>query len=203
MELAELNVAANATQQTDLRVKNYYIDGIEALDEEDYDNAVRSFKKAIELDPANLEFQYYLGITYARMDRNKEALEIFESIVEREPVRFLKAFFDIAALYSKQKMYQQALEALGHAEEIDPKNARVFLEKGYAYNALKEYEQAIDSFNRARELDPKLTQTAYYNIGATSLAAEKFDRAADMFAKAAQINPKTRLAKAVVPYHLF
>lgn len=175
--------------------RNYYVDGIEALDVEDYQDAVRSFKKAIELEPTNLEFQYYLGVTYARLKRNQEALAIFESIVKKDPTNFSKAYFDIAALYNQEKLYQKTLETLSLAEKMNPKSPRIFLEKGYAFKNFKDYDQAIRSFNRAKELDSKLTQLAYYMIGATYLEEEKFAQAAELFTRAVEVDPKTPLAE--------
>jgi len=83
---------------------------------------------------------------------------------------------------------------LSLAEKIEPDNARVYLDKGYAYKDLKEYERAIESFNRARELDPKLTQLIYYMTGAVNIEREQFDNAAKMFEKAIQVDPKNSLS---------
>jgi len=173
---------------------NYFVDGIEAFDIKDYQEALTLFNQAIELEPANLEFQYYLGVTYACLGMDKEALEIFQSTVDKDPVNFFKAYFDVAALHSKKRRYQEALDTLSLAEKIEPDNARVYLDKGYAYKDLKEYERAIESFNRARELDPKLTQLIYYMTGAVNIEREQFDNAAKMFEKAIQVDPKTPLA---------
>ena len=77
---------------------NYFVDGVEAYDMADYEEAIRSIEKAIELNPSNLEFQYYLGLTYSAMDRGEDALKVFDSIVREEPVKFQKAYFEIYTL---------------------------------------------------------------------------------------------------------
>lgn len=174
---------------------DYFVDGVEAFESKNYEEAIDSFKRSVELNPSNLEFQYYIGITNAALGREKEALEIFEVIVDKDPVNFLKAFFDIAALHSKQKAFQKALQALGRAEGIDPKNPRIYLEKGYLYKNLKNYEQAIESFNRAKEVDPKLGQMVYYEMAAVYLEDEKFDLSEQIFNKAIEIDPKSALAE--------
>jgi len=61
------------------------------FDIKDYQEALTLFNQAIELEPANLEFQYYLGVTYACLGMDKEALEIFQSTVDKNPVNFFKA----------------------------------------------------------------------------------------------------------------
>ncbi|NVM25914.1 MAG: tetratricopeptide repeat protein, partial [Desulfobacterales bacterium] len=82
---------------------NYFVDGVEAFEAASYQEAIRSLEKAIELEPANLEFQYYLGLTYRAMKQYGDALKVFESIVEKEPVKFRKVYFEIAALYARQE----------------------------------------------------------------------------------------------------
>ena len=193
--LSNAQAAERKETQPEQSALNYFADGVEALDVEDFQDAIRSFKRAIELEPANLEFQYYLGVTYARLNRDQEALEIFGSIVKKDPANFLKAYFDIAAIYNKKKLYHKTLEALSLAEKIDPNSSRIALEKGYAYKNSRDYDQAIKSFNRAKELDPKLTQLAYYMIAATYLEEEKFKQAAELFTKAVEVAPGTPLAE--------
>lgn len=174
---------------------NIFVDGVEAFDIKDYDNAVAAFKNAIELKPDNLEYQYYLGMTYGRMDRLDDAINIFESLTKKDPVNYLKAYFDIANLYSGRGLYQKALETLDLAETANPGNTRIYLERGYTYNKIPDYDQAIKSFQKARDIDPKLTQRVYFDIALTHQQAEQFLQAEEMYRKAIEVDPKTPLAE--------
>lgn len=174
---------------------NYFVDGVEAFEAASYEEAIGSLEKAIELDPANLEFQYYLGLTYSAMKQYEDALKVFELIVGKEPVRFRKAYFEIAALYAKQEQYQKAIDILTIVERIDPKEVRAYLEKGYAYQKLKDYDQAIGNFNRAKDLEPKMLQMLEYNIASVYFEAEAFDKAEEMFTKAVEVDPATATAE--------
>jgi len=174
---------------------NYFVDGVEAFESASYQEAIRSLEKAIELDPANLEFQYYLGLTFTAMKKYEDALKVFELIVGKEPVRFRKAYFEIAALYAKQEQYQKAIDTLSIVEEIAPKEVRVYLEKGYAYQKLKDYDQAIDNFNKAKDIEPKMLQMLLYNIASVYFEAEAFDKAEEVFREAIEVNPTTATAE--------
>jgi len=174
---------------------NYFVDGVEAFEAASYQEAIRSLEKAIELDPANLEFQYYLGLTYSAMKEYEDALRVFESIVENEPVRFRKVYFEIAALYARQGQYQKAIDTLTLVERIDPKEVRIYLEKGYAYQKLKDYDQAVENFNKAKDIEPRMLQVLEYNIAAVYFEAEAFDKAEEMFTKAIEVNPTTATAE--------
>ena len=191
-------LAQNATnEETPPRENalNYFADGIEALDVQDFEAAAQSFKQAMAIEPENLEFQYHLAVAYVRLKRDQEALNIFESLIKEDPELYFKAYFDIAGVYSRQGDFQKALNTLDRAEQADPNNARVYLEKGYVYKNLKEYDRSIMSFSRAKELNPKETQLAYYMIGAVDLEREEFDNADLMFKKAIEISPETPLAQ--------
>jgi tetratricopeptide (TPR) repeat protein len=174
---------------------DYFADGVEALDMQDFEAAERCFHQALSLEPDNMEFQYYLAIVQVRLKKDAEALQLFESLIKKDPRNYFKAYFDIAAVYSSQGRYQEALDALDLAEQADPASARVYLEKGYVYKNLKEYDQAIHAFNRAKELDPKETQLVYYMIGAVDMEREKFENADLMFKKAMDIAPDTPLGQ--------
>ncbi len=172
-----------------------FMDGVDELDMGNFDEAARLFEKASLLEPENLEYRYYLGVSYVRLKKNREALDIFESLTKKDPRLFLKAYFDIAAIYSSEKEYEKAILTLQEAEKIDPNNGRVFLDMGYAYKDAGQYDQAIRCFGRARELDPKLRQISVYMTGATYLEEEEFDKASQMFKETVELDPKTPLAE--------
>jgi tetratricopeptide (TPR) repeat protein len=186
-------VSFNAFSQQN--AMNYLVDGVEALDVADYQKAVTSFKKAIDLEPENLQFQYHLGLAYSSMGKHEDALKIFRSIVDKEPVRFLKAYFDIAAVYANQKKYREAIDTLTTIEDINPQETRVYLEKGYAYQKLGDHEKAVENFNKAKDLDPAMLQIARYNIAAVYAETEDFNKAEEMFDKAIQVDPDTPIAE--------
>lgn len=180
------------SQQGDI---DYFVDGVEAFEDTDYNAAFDAFKKAVEINPSKIEYQYYLGITYSALKKNKKALEILENVAEKEPVTFIRAYFDIAAIFSRRKDYQKAIDTLNLAERINPEMARIYLEKAYAYKHLEQYGPAIENLDRVKKLDPKLTQQVCYDTGSVYFHAEQFDRSEEMFQKAIKVNPETVIAK--------
>lgn len=174
---------------------NHFVDGVEAYEIGSYQEAITSLEKAIELEPGNLEFHYYLGLTYSAMERYEEALGVFGRIVEKEPVTFRKASFEIAAVYARQKQYHKTIDTLSLVQEIAPEDIRIYLEKGYAFQKLQQYDLAIENFNKAKDLEPEILQLISYNIGAAHFEAEAFDKAEEMFTKAIEVNPATAIAQ--------
>lgn len=177
------------------KAQELFMDGIDALSDQDFEGARRMFQDALSNDPQNLEYRYYLGIALARLKKNQEAMAIFRSLFQRDPKAYFKACFDMAAIYSEQGMYQSALDTLNAAEKSEPDNARVFLEKGYVYKSLQDFEKAIKSFNRARELDSQLAQLTTYMIGIIYFDEEAFGQATEKMNKTIELGPDTPLAE--------
>ena len=71
----------------------FYLDGVEAMDDKDYDSAVRNLKAAIDLDPSNLEYQYFLGVVYSRLNMDEKALSIFQNLVEKDSGDLFQGLF--------------------------------------------------------------------------------------------------------------
>ena len=197
MAAADVSSAAavqNLNSADSDKAQELFMDGIDALGDEDFEEARRLFQQAVVLNSQNLEYRYFLGVALVRLKKNREALAIFESLVQEDPKAYFKACFDMAAIYSSQKQYEKALESLRVAEKIDPKSGRVYMDMGYAYKDMKNYDMALKSFERARELDSSLEQIAIYMTAVVYLEDEQFGEAEKMFQKTVDVNPDTPLA---------
>ena len=173
---------------------NYFVDGIEAFDTASYEDAIQAFEKSITMEPENLEFQYYLGLTYEAMGKNEEALKIFESIIKSKPDESLNPYFQISAIHIKHKDYRKAIDILNVAEKMIPDDPQVYMEKGLAYRETGDYDAAIRSFNKAKDIDPVLSQAACYNIAAVYFAKEDYEQSEELFRKAIELNPDSGAA---------
>ena len=84
-----------------------------------------------------------------------------------------------ALLYSKGDCYE-AIRALAVSIQLDPTNARAYLNRGMAYERMNNLQQAIEDYSRAIELSPQDAKV-YYIRGALLWRLEKESEAiADM-----------------------
>lgn len=173
---------------------DHFVSGVEFFDEPDYEAATQSFRQAVELEPGNLEYQYYLGLSLKAQGLFKEALAVFTGVVEQDPVEFNNGFFEMADIHKQNKVYIQALQVLDDAAQAAPTKARVYMEKGFVHQALGEYEQAIANFNKAGEMDPELMQAVYYNIAAVYFEQRHFELARQTFEKSIAVDPQSPAA---------
>ncbi|MEN8125326.1 MAG: tetratricopeptide repeat protein [Bacteroidota bacterium] len=86
-----------------------YDDGMEYLDQNDYENAILKFKKAIEIDPSFAFAWDNLGISYRKTNQYEKAIESYEKSLEINP-RGRMPLMNIALTYNLNKEYKEAIK---------------------------------------------------------------------------------------------
>jgi len=176
------------------RASEYYIDGVEFFDQAAYEKALEALQTAAQMEPDNLQYRYYIGLTRKAQGRDVEALRIIEPIIEKEPGLFINGFFEVADIHKRNRRPEAALAVLSRAAAVAPDNPVVHLDKGLAHRDLGQFDPAIVSFNRAMEVDPEMTQAAYYHIAAVYFFQKEFDPAEEMFQNAIKMDPHSSIA---------
>ena len=147
-----------------------------------YETAIASFDKAMEIDPKNALAYYEKGIANGMKGEHDKAIASFDKAIEmiqRTPLPIMKG------IANGMKGEHDKAIGLDTAIEIDPKNALAYAGRGtsyfyksYSLKAIFEkygnYLKAIGDFNQAIMIDPGYG--AYYNRGA---AFEKLGRKND------------------------
>lgn len=116
-----------------------------------YDEAITSAKRAIELEPNNAVAYNNLGFAYGEGKKYDEAIESLTkaiAFVPNEPV-FRNNMGNF--LFDKGD-YSKAVEAFNKAVELKPSNADYLLNLTHSYLCMGRYDEAIASVNKAIEL---------------------------------------------------
>ncbi|MGA2465905.1 MAG: tetratricopeptide repeat protein [Thermodesulfobacteriota bacterium] len=91
--------------------------------------------------------------------------------------------------------YNDAIEALSEAIELDPKFALAYYGRGIAYSYLKYSKLAIENYDKAIDLNPNLLE-AYIDRGYAYRNYGNPEQAIRDFSKAIELNPKNAMAYA-------
>ena len=117
-----------------------------------YDDALKDFDRAIEIDLDYAWAFVHRGINYRLMERYEDALKNFDRAIEIDS-DYLFALAQRGIHYRLMECYEDALKDFNCAIEIDPNYKWAIAQRGYTYHLMKRYDDALKDFNRAIEID--------------------------------------------------
>jgi tetratricopeptide (TPR) repeat protein len=101
--------------------------------QKDYNKAIENYTVAIEKDPDNSLYKFYLGAAIDRLGRREEATKILEDVVASSP-DFPEAYNYLGYLYAEAGLnLDRAIILIKKALEFDPKNGAYVDSLGWAY----------------------------------------------------------------------
>lgn len=160
-----------AYQSGSQKASHYFNFGNNYTELKKYDQAIKSYQKAIELDPQYSNAYCNLGYVYIILG---QLMKI------NEPEQ-----------YEQEKdLYQKAAENLNKAIEFDRKNSQAYNNIGIALRKLKRYDEMLDNFQKAIDNNPD-NFVAYINRGAILKKMGRNDEAMADYKKASELDPKS------------
>lgn len=142
--------------------EEYLLAAQRAFSEEKHEFALESIKKAIYLNPGDLEYKYLLALILIGQEKYKEGMDFLNALILADEARFAKAYFDLAGVYHKQRRYDEAIAALEKAEKVD--RERALLLQGFIYLDSGQLDRAIEKLNEVRQ-HSRFKPDACYNLG--------------------------------------
>jgi tetratricopeptide (TPR) repeat protein len=117
------------------------------------DEAIRKFKRAIELGPNMAKNHYNLGRAYEEKGLFEKAVDAYKKAVELNPV-YTDAYFNLANLYMRLQSRQDAIQAYRKVIELDPADIEAYNNLGVAYAMQGELDRAVGLWQKVLEMDP-------------------------------------------------
>ncbi|MCG2720682.1 MAG: tetratricopeptide repeat protein, partial [Thermodesulfovibrionales bacterium] len=94
-----------------------YILGYEAEKEGKWEEAIESYRRALDLDPASSYLKTQISAMLLRMGKISEAVTIAEDVLDADP-KYINALMLLGELYNAQKKTDQAIETYKRALRI-------------------------------------------------------------------------------------
>jgi tetratricopeptide (TPR) repeat protein len=131
--------------------------------------ALENLKKAVDLDPSNIEARislggYYLNAPSIAGGSTKKAREQAEEVLKYDAVEGNSM---LARIHIKNEEYDHAIEKLDVCIEAKPDNIEYRYHLGMLYQQLERYDETFDVFEQVLEIDPD-NRAALYQIGRTA-----------------------------------
>jgi tetratricopeptide (TPR) repeat protein len=104
----------------------------------------------IQLNPGNEDAYYYLGYTELEQQHSDQARAAFAQLLKMNPIS-ADAHAGLAAAFSLESKYSEALEEYKRTLQLAPDYQNVFYDMGLAQSKLGLYDDAIQSFLKQRD----------------------------------------------------
>jgi tetratricopeptide (TPR) repeat protein/TolB-like protein len=151
-----------------------------------YDEAVKEYHRAIELEPYNSDAYRRLGLAYEANNQLDEALAAYRRAVEAEPA-YYRNHQDLGAYYLERSNYAEAAKHYGKAVELAPGEPNLRFVLGVVYLDLGRYVDAENNLRSAIALKP--IPTALNTLGVTLMYEERDRDAIPYFLQALMLAP--------------
>ncbi len=132
----------------------YNIYSIVCYQLEKYDLAIRSWQKAIEINPRYFFGYNNIGKAFLNLKKFKDALDNFNKTLEIKP-DFFEAYNNRGNVLTKLGSPNEAIKNYNKAIELNPKNISSYIFKGHILSQTDQLEEALESYQIAYEINPK------------------------------------------------
>jgi len=117
----------------------------------DWQGAIESYKKALELDPGNATIYIRYSATLADLGMYKEALPLADKAVELDPVS-ISSLHNLGWCNLLAGNFKKSTEAFAKALELHPNWIWGHIKKSYGHIFLHEYDKALVHADKAQQL---------------------------------------------------
>ncbi len=132
----------------DIRIEDVYVKIGEIYDyKDDFDNAEKYLKEAININPEHKSANGRLGIVYRQQERYTEALEKLSMQIMIKPG--LVYYLNRGIIHRFFENYKSAISDFKNALEIDPSNSYCYSRIGMIYEYHRNFKEALESYDNA------------------------------------------------------
>lgn len=157
----------------------------------DVEKAKEGYKKAVKIDPKNIEAYYQLALLTT--SNTQESLSYFNKILEIDPSLAGDVYYNIAVLYSLKKETKKVMEYIEKAIKADPKSLKPYYFMALYWEENGDFKKVVDAYKKIVELEPQNTE-ALNRLGELYISTGDINTAEHYFKKTLQANPYDRKA---------
>ena len=161
--------------------------GKKCADSADYDCAISSFSKAIEIDGGYAEAYYYRANAYDERKEYTQALQDYSKAIALKP-QYAEAYHNRGNTYDRVGDLDAALADYTKAIELKPGLIPSYTNRGSIYASREDHESAIRDYSKAIDLDPQHA-AAYFNRGYSYDDLHRYEDAIKDYTKAIELKP--------------
>ena len=162
-----------------------YADGETAYRAGKYSDARRVFEQYTKEKPANAWGHFMLGLASWKTGDPKQAESAFEEALRIDP-KHVKSLVNLSRVLIEQKRFDDAIDKLTKAGELDPGSADVHRLLGRSYAAQGKFDDAGGAYRTAIAMDGK-DVWSMNNLGLVFIQKGRFHEAVPPLARAVEL----------------
>lgn len=157
-----------------------------------YDDAIKSFNKALELNPEDADALNFKGTSLYLLNELRKGLGFINDAIKINP-EYSDAYFNKGLILTDLKKYDEAIIAFDKVLKIDKSNENALFYKGNAFFQEGKFKLALSCFDEILNTNTKDPEV--WNIkGATLISLDKTEDALKCYDKALEIDPDYELS---------
>ncbi len=169
---------------------NPQAEGLQALDQHDYQRAEQIFTKLAAGDPKDYSALFNLALAETALNEDEKAAEHYKQTLALKPDLY-EAELNLGILYLRDQRPADAQPLLREAVKQKPNQARPMRYLGDSLFASGDLNGAADAYGQALAVDPKLA-AAHLGLGQTLERQGKLDDALPHYRQAAELDPNLK-----------
>ena len=158
-------------------------------DRTEFEEAIASYRRALQLDPAYSLALLNLGVALQQLFRHEEALNCYQKVLALE-VDHPRALANQGIALLALSRLAEARTSLAHALAADPANPEAHFNLGFVLHEMGNHAEALASYERALEIRPDDPATLS-NRGIVLQYLRQYDEALASYDRALSIDPNS------------
>ena len=146
-------------------IEGWFNLGLKQVSGGEFDKAIASWEKALQIDPNLSEAWHNRGSALGRLGKYSEAVESFQKALTINPNNY-QAWNDRAHALYQLKNWAAAADSWSNAIKITPANHLFWYNRGCALEQLESWAESISSYERSLEIKPDFqpARSRYTNL---------------------------------------
>lgn len=153
----------------------------------EWEKAISSYRKALDIDSDSAEIYQNLGDVLVKNGELDEAVIVYHKAIELQP-NLWEVHHNLGDIWQGQGRLDEAVAAYRLAIELNPDFCWSHNNLGDVLIKQEKWEEAITAYGRAIELNPDF-HWSHYNLGAALVELERWDEAIGAYREAMQLQP--------------
>ncbi|CDW78380.1 tpr repeat [Stylonychia lemnae] len=133
--------------------KGLFYLGVSLYKQGDYENAIRAFQKAEEINSDDAQLQYNLGLAYFKLEQYNQCVDHLKKCTKLDESH-IYAYNNLAFLFNMHQFYSETIQVCGQAKMNNPTNHNCHRHWAFALFKKGEFAKAIKKIKKGVQKNP-------------------------------------------------